>query len=304
MTRGRSIEKVCVILLAAVLLTGAACGKSKSSKDNPVVGNSSSAPLKGKLPAAIAKAGEIKVGSDIEYPPVEFFKEGTQQVQGIDVDIANAMGAKLGVKFTFINDTDFAGIIAALRSGRFDIIMSAMNDNAERQGKGVDFVDYYSAGTSILVTKGNPDKISQLYDLCGKTVSVQKGTTQETDTLPPVSKKCTDTGKKAITILPFEKDTDALQQVKIGRANAVVEDSPVAGYNAKTSGGGADFEVVGQTVDPGQYGIAVPKENVQLRDALREALKAIIADGTYDKILTTWGASSGALRSATINGQP
>jgi polar amino acid transport system substrate-binding protein len=213
------------------------------------------------------------------------------------------MGTQLGVTFRFINDTDFAGIIAAMKAGRFDIIMSAMNDTAERRGNGVDFVDYFTAGTSILVKKGNPDKIAGLDDLCGKTVAVQKGTVQETDTLPPQSQKCTTAGKGAITVLPFEKDTDALQQVKIGRAAAIVEDSPVAGYNAKTAGGGSEFELTGQPTDVGQYGIAIPTTNVKLRDAIRAALKAIIADGTYDKVLAKWGATSGALKTAPVNGQ-
>jgi polar amino acid transport system substrate-binding protein len=213
------------------------------------------------------------------------------------------MAGQLGVKATFVNDTDFAGIIGALKSGRFDIVMSSMNDTEERRGNGVDFVDYFIAGTSLLVKKGNPEKITSLDDLCGKTVAVQKGTTQETDSLPAAIKKCTDAKKDTIKVLAFEKDTDALQQVKIGRASAIAEDSPVAAYNAKTSGNGADFEVTGEITDVGQYGIAVPTDNTKLRDAMQAALKAIIANGTYDKILAKWGVSSGALKTAAINGK-
>jgi polar amino acid transport system substrate-binding protein len=299
------MRKLGIALLAVALTIGAAaCGdEKKESGGGSSPTTTSDAPLADLLPADIAKAGQIKVGSDIEYPPVESFKEGTQTPEGIDIDLANAMGEQLGVSIKFVNDTDFAGIISALKSGRFDIIMSAMNDTAERRGNGVDFIDYFTAGTAILVKKGNPEQIKGLDDLCGKTVAVQKGTVQETDTLPPQSKKCTDAKKGAITVLPFEKDTDALQQVKIGRAVAIVEDSPVASFNAKTSGGGADFEVTGDITDVGQYGIAVPKENTKLRDALQAALKAIIADGTYDKVLAKWGATAGALKTAAINGQ-
>src|SRR2546425_12364522 len=84
----------------------------------------------------------IKIGSDVEYAPIEFFKEGTQEVQGVDYDLAQALGKVLAVKVTFINDTDFAGMITSLQNGRYDIVMSAMSDTKERQGKGVDFVDY------------------------------------------------------------------------------------------------------------------------------------------------------------------
>src|SRR5205814_8260276 len=162
---------------------------------------------------------------------------------GLEWDLAQALGQQLGVSVTFVDDTDFAGIIGALQAGRFDIVMSAMNDTAERRGKGVDFIDYFKAGSSILVQKGNPKGIKGVDDLCGATVSVQKGTTQDTDILTAQATKCR-AAKKTLSVLRFEKDTDALQQVKNGRAVADLEDFPVAAYNAKTSGGGNDFEVV------------------------------------------------------------
>jgi polar amino acid transport system substrate-binding protein len=203
---------------------------------------------------------------------------------------------------TFINDTDFAGIIGALQAGRFDIVMSAMNDTAERRGNGVDFIDYFSAGSSILVQKGNPKAVTQVSDLCGQTVAVQKGTVQDTDILTPEEPECKK-AKKPLKVLRFDKDTDALQQVKNGRAVANVEDFPVAAYNAQTSGGGADFDVVpGQVGRVGFYGIAVKSTDTRLRDLLQKALRAVVDDGTYDRILAKWNLSAGALKTATVNG--
>src|SRR5205085_6705118 len=151
--------------------------------------------------------------------------------------------------------------------------------------------------------KGNPGNINSLDDLCGKTVAVQKGTVQETDILAPQQPKCTAAGKPKIDVLTFEKDTDALQQVKTGRAVANLEDFPVAAYNAKISGGGNDFQVVGTPgFEVGQYGIAVPKEKTELRDAIRAALRALVADGTYDRILHKWNLTGGALKTAALNG--
>lgn len=299
-----------VAAFTTVVLLAAACGSKDNGGAIQQKGTTTTRPstaaagsLKSKLPAAIASAGVLKVGSDIEYPPNEFYQGGdTSKPLGMDIDIAKALAEKLGVTAVFVNDTDFAGIIGALQANRFDIIMSSMNDNADRRGKGVDFIDYFTAGASILVAKGNPKQIKSLDDLCGQTVSVQKGTTEETDTLPPQQTKCKNANKGAITVLSFEKDTDALAQVKTGRAVAVLEDSPVAGYNAKASGNGADFEVTGERTDSANYGIAVLKANEQLRNAIQEALQAIIADGTYDKILDTWGNTSGALKTAAING--
>src|SRR4051795_9737650 len=109
-----------------------------------------------QLPAAIQQSREIKVGSDIAYAPVEFYENGNE-VRGIDPDLAAAIGEKLGVKLTFTNTT-FDGIIPALLSKRFDVIMSAMSVTKERE-KEISFVAYFNAGTSILVRKGNPEGI-------------------------------------------------------------------------------------------------------------------------------------------------
>ena len=305
------MKRLTVAVVATVALFTAACGSNDNGGAIQSKGTTTTRPstagagsLKSKLPAAIASAGVIKIGSDIEYPPVESYPDGdsSKPPVGIDPDIAAALGEKLGVTVQFINDTDFAGIIGALEAGRFDIVMSAMNDTKDRQGKGVDFIDYFTAGAQMLVAKGNPKGLKTFDDLCGQTVSVQKGTTEETDTLPPVQDKCKSENKGAINVLSFEKDTDALAQVKTGRAVAVLEDSPVAAYNAKTSGNGNDFEVTGPRVDEAHYGIAVPRANEQLRNALQSALQAIIADGTYDTILAKWGNTSGALKTAAING--
>lgn len=250
---------------------------------------------------AAAVPTTLHVGSDIEYAPIEFFKENTATPQGLDYDLAQALGTQLGVKVKFVNDTDFAGIIGALRAGRFDVVMSAMNDTPERRGRGVDFVDYFRAGSSMLVRKGNPDRIAKIGDLCGHTVAVQRGTTQDTDVLGPQAAKCPP--GKGLAVLRFEKDADALQQVQNGRAVADVEDFPVAAYNAVTSGHGADFDVVPQQVgDIGAYGIAVPHDRPVLRDRLRAALQALIDDGAYGRILARWNVVAGAVQTATVNG--
>ena len=289
-------------LVALVVLTVAAAGvscKSKSTATSTPSGTSSTASLFAKLPADIQTSKEIKVGSDVAYAPIEFFKEGTQQVQGIDYEIGQALGSKLGVKVTFVN-APFDGQPAALKAKRFDMVMSARTDTKTRQAE-VDFVDYFTAGTALLVQKGNPKNINSLDDLCSKTVALEKGTTQA-DVADGQSTKCRTAGKATVNVLKLDKDTDALQQLKIGRSDADLNDFPVAAYNAKTSGGGNDFQVTGQQFRSAPYGIAFSKDNTQLRDAVQLALKAIIADGTYDQILNKWAVSAGALKTADING--
>ena len=287
-----------LVIVAGLALLLAACGGGKSGTSSATTSGGASN-LSKQLPASIQQSKQLKVGSDVAYAPVEFFKEGTQEVQGIDWDLAQALGSKLGVTVSFANTT-FDGIIPALKAKRFDIIMSAMSDTPERQ-KQVDFIDYFTAGTSILVKKGNPEGIQSLDDLCGKTIALQKGTTQ-VDVATAQQSKCTAAGKPKINVLTYDKDTDAQLQVRSGRAVADMNDFPVAAYAAQTLGGGSQFQVVGQQIEAGPYGIGVRKDDTQLRDALQAALKAVIADGTYDQILQKWNVTQGGLKTATING--
>lgn len=276
-------------LAAAALVLVSGCG---SGDDNPTVAGPSTAPLASLLPQAVRDKGTLAVGSDIAYPPVESFDtDGTTPI-GIDPDIAKALGEKLGVKLELRNQT-FDGLITSLTSKRIDVIMSAMSDTKKRQAK-IDFVDYFTAGTSIMVKKGNPEGIKSLDDFCGKTIAIQRGTTQD-DVAEAQKAKC---GSKKLTILKFDTDPEALLQVKQGRAVADMNDFPVAAYNASKSN---DYEVVGEQIEAGPYGIGVRKEDTQLREALQKALQAIIDDGTYGKILQKWNVTQGAVKTATIN---
>ncbi len=290
------------LALPSLLLTGAlalsACGGSSAVTSNNAAPGATAAPLASALPDSVRTAGVLRVGSDIAYAPVEFFDTDGKTAIGIDPDIAKALEAQLGIKLVFQNGT-FDGLITSLRSKRIDLVMSALSDTAERQ-KLVDFVDYFTAGTSILVKKGNPEGIKSLDDFCGKTVALQRGTTQE-DVAKAQVTKCQQAGKP-LKVLAFDRDTEALLQVKQGRAVADMNDFPVAAYNAKTAGGGNDFEVVGEQIEAGPYGIGVRKEDIQLRDALHKAMQAIIDDGTYAKVLDTWNVTQGAVTTATING--
>ncbi|MCF0088223.1 MULTISPECIES: ABC transporter substrate-binding protein [unclassified Streptomyces] len=307
--RSRTAAVGAVAVAGTLLLAGCGDQTDKGSDGGPDSSASSSAPLADKLPSDIRKAGVIKVGSDIAYPPVEFMKGG--KATGIDPDIAEALGKQLGVKFEFQNGK-FDQLVVGLQAGRTQVIMSAMNDTKDRQngidsdsgkkaGDGVDFVDYFTAGTSILVQKGNPKGIKSLDDLCGKVVALQRGTTSE-GVAKAQSKKCTKDGGKAIKLLTFDTDPEALLRLKQGASVADLNDFPVAAYNAKTSGGGKDFEVIGEQIEAGPYGIGVGKKNTQLRDALQAAMNAIIENGDYKKILEKWNVTDGGVTEAKING--
>ncbi|MGW2743327.1 ABC transporter substrate-binding protein [Streptomyces sp. NPDC001450] len=296
-----------IAVAGALLLTG--CGDQTKNKDNGSgSASTSNAPLADKLPKEIRDKGEIKVGSDIAYAPVEF-KDSSGKVVGLDPDLAAAMGKQLGVKLTFENGT-FDALLTGLRSGRYDIAMSAMTDNKNRQegvdpdtgkkvGEGVDFVDYLTAGVSIYTRKGDTKGITSWTDLCGKKIAVERGTVSE-DLAKQEAKKCP-SGKK-LTIEAFDDDQQSQTRLRSGGVDAASSDFPVAAYAVKTSGGGKDFQIVGDQVEAAPYGIAVAKSDTQLRDALQAAMNAVIKNGEYEKILEKWGAQDGAVKESAING--
>ncbi|MCU1587498.1 MAG: atrA protein [Frankiales bacterium] len=280
-------------LAAAAALLVAGCG-SNGSNDNPTLTGPTAAPLASLLPQAIRDKGALTVGSDVAYAPVEFFDTDGKTIIGIDADLAKALGKQLGIKLNLVNGT-FDGLITSLKSKRIDLIMSAMSDTKKRQAE-IDFVDYFTAGTSILVKKGT-EGIKSLDDFCGKTIALQRGTTQDDVATAQVA-KCKTAGKP-LKVLKFDRDTEALLQVKQGRAVADMNDYPVAAYTVKQAPN--DFEVVGEQIEAGPYGIGVRKTDTQLRDALKAALQAIIDNGDYAKVLATWQVTQGAVTTATIN---
>ncbi|MDF3297933.1 ABC transporter substrate-binding protein [Streptomyces tropicalis] len=294
-----------IAVAGALLLSG--CGDQTKDKDTGS-GSSSSAPLADKLPASVREKGVIRVGSDIAYAPVEF-KDSSGNVVGLDPDLGAAMGKQLGVKVDFENGT-FDALLTGIRSGRYDIAMSAMTDNKSRQegidpttgkkvGEGVDFVDYLTAGVSIYTRKGDTKGITTWSDLCGKKIALERGTVSE-DLAKAEAKKCP-SGKK-LTVEAFDDDQQAQTRLRSGGADAASSDFPVAAYAVKTSGGGKDFQIVGKQVEAAPYGIAVGKNNTQLRDALQAAVNAVIKSGEYQKILEKWGAQDGAVKESAVNG--
>jgi polar amino acid transport system substrate-binding protein len=302
-----------VTIAAALLVTGCSSKKaatSNSASTSPSTSTSSStagssAPppsgtgdLSAMLPASIKSAGTIKIATDASYAPNEFFDTDGKTIIGMDVDLGNAIAGKLGVKASFQNVT-FDAIIPALAGGKYDLGMSSFTDTKEREGT-VDFVTYFSAGESLIVAKGNPHNVTGPdLSLCGLTVAVEKGTTEESE-VPALSKKCTDAGKKAVTALSTDDQNAANLALQSGRAQVGSADSPVAEYAVKQSNGA--FEIAGKSYEDAPYGIALPKNDGDFAKAVQGALAALIADGTYKQILDKWGVGDGAITTPAING--
>ena len=287
----RSITVIVAVALAvaaaSVLAATAAAAPARSAK-NPKIA--------AEVPQSIASKGTLTVASDATYAPMEFIATNGHTVVGVDADLAQAIGNVLGLKLKVQNAT-FDTIIPGLQSGKYDLGMSAFTDTKARQ-KVVDFVTYFSAGTSFYVKASGGPSIQTLADLCGKTVSVENGTTEQTDATAQDA-KCKKAGKPGVKVSAFPDQNAANLAIASGRAQVGMADSPVAAYIVKQSKG--QFKLSGQAYGTAPYGIAIPKGNGMAKPVL-DAVKLLMKNGTYKSILAKWGAQGGAISNPQING--
>ena len=285
------IRSFLLLALLASLLALAACGDDDEEGDgggSPAVteeanGGGGEIDISG-VPEL--EDGVLNIGSDIAYAPIEFYQEGTETPDGLDVDLANAMADAMGVEAEFLN-TGFDGIIESLNTDEFDVIFSAMTINPEREQE-IDFVPYVQVGTGILVPAGNPDGIAAVEDLCGLTVAVQLGTIQET-LLQEQNESCTE----KMEIVTFDTNPLAVEDVRTAGSDANLSDFPVAYIDAEESNG--ELEALDVQIDPAPYGIGVRKSSTELKSVLEQALDAIIESGAYDEIIDKWSPVAGSI---------
>ncbi|WP_416903247.1 ABC transporter substrate-binding protein [Micromonospora echinospora] len=283
----------------AVLLTLplAACGEKEETGNEPGSGPSVSASvdaaLAAKVPDAIKADGVIKVGTDSTYAPAEYLDTDGKTVIGFDIDLFNAVAQKLGLKAEY-ESAPFDAILPAVSSGKYEIGVSSFTINADRV-KSVHMISYYSAGTQWLAKAGATIDIE---NACGKKVAVQTGAVQ-VDDLNARSKKCTDAGKPAITIDQYQGQSDATAAVVSGKNDAMLADSPAVAYAVKQSNG--QLQLVGDIYESAPYGYAVNKEQQAFAEVLKEAVQAVIDDGTYEAALKKWGVEGGGIKTSALN---
>ena len=293
------VRRVSVALAVAAAMAAAGCANNEDTDSTAPAAPSGSAAfsldsvqkddaLAGQVDGKISADGKLVFGTDPSYEPNEFKQGG--KIVGFDVDLGTAIAKKLGLTAEF-QESKFDAILPALGS-RYELGMSSFTDNAERE-KVVDFVTYYNAGTQW----ASKDSAFDPENACGKTVAVQTGTVQDSDDLPARQKKC---AGNPIKIQKYDGQDEATNAVVLGKAEAVLADSPVMAGAVKKVGGG--LVLVGDVYDAAPYGIAIPKTAGTTKDAVLGAVKALVADGSYAKILEQWGVQVGAVTDPVING--
>ena len=292
-----------VTLTAGAAIVGlalSACGSSSlstptTSGSTPAASQAADPALVAKLPAKIKTAGQIVVGTDATYAPNEFLAADGKTVQGMDVDLFNAVMQKFGVKVVW-QPANFDSIILGVDSGKYDVGVSSFTINPDRK-KQVNMVSYFNAGTQWAVLKGNPKKVDP-ENACGLSIGVQKGTVQ-IDDLTARSKKCTDAGKKPITQIVEQAQSKVTADVVSGKAAAMLADSPVGLYAVKQTSG--QLEALGKIYAAAPYGFVIPKSETAFAQAITDALTSLNSTGDYKKALSTWGNDSGAISTFAVN---
>jgi polar amino acid transport system substrate-binding protein len=301
----RTTTVAAALVTTALVLTGCGGGSSSSSGSGSSGGSgiptgalptvSADAALAAQVPDAIKKDGAISVGSDTTYAPSEFLAPDGKTIVGFDVDLFALVAQKLGLKANF-QTAPFDSIIAGVGSAKYEVGVSSFTINADREAQ-ANMISYYSAGTQWSTKKGNPGKVDP-NSACGKRIAVQKGTVQADD-IAARSKKCTDSGQKAITVDQYDAQSDATAAIVSGKDEAGLADSPVMAYAVQQTNG--QLELLGDIYDSAPYGYVIPKDQTQFAQALQGAVKALIADGSYQKVLEKWGVQAGAITNPEVN---
>lgn len=305
------------VIIAAVAIVATACGGTNGS---PGASSSSSGPSKvasiaSEIPDSIKAQAPFQIATDATYAPNEYIDANTGEIKGWDIDLGNAMCKVMGVACTW-NNVTFDDIIAQLKAStpsevaggdkpRYQFSISSWSPTSDRENSGIDFITYYKAGESWVVKADGGPTVNSMADLCGHSVAVESGTTEETYAwgymgLPVGGGTPTGTdhcnGRK-ITVQSFQTQTDANSALLSGRADIGFLDSPVAAYQATVTGG--KLKASGTPCSVAAYGIAIVKGS-PLEKALMDAVKYLIDNGYYKTILDNAKVGNGAIASSDV----
>lgn len=220
------------------------------------------------------------IGVDDQFPPLGY-RDEEGNIVGFDIDLAQEAAERLGMDLQ-VQQIDWSAKELELSQGNIDAIWNGLTITPERAEQML-FTDPYLENDQVVVVRNDSD-INSISDLEGKTVGLQKASSaEEALEADPISEKVAD-------IVSYDENVSALQDLNIGRTDAVVVDSVVANWYIADNN--AEYRLLSESLSPEQYGVAVSLENQELRDKLNEILKEIKADGTGAEISTNWFGSN------------
>jgi polar amino acid transport system substrate-binding protein len=248
-----------------------------------------------ELPESIKQAGALRLTVNSTYAPMEYRDPTTNQLVGLDIDLANELAKRLGVKIVW-SETPFAELIPSLQTKRADFIISGISDRSSRR-EAADFIDYLATGPQFFVLTENEAKSP--IDLCGRKVGTTRSTSFPVEIEKWSKQNCEANGKPALQYVPGENSIDVRNQLKQGRIDAAVQGTETLPYAQQQEAG--KYRVIGEPFATGYQGIMFRKDDVALREVVTEHLAAMIADGSYKAILDKYGLGANAVARPMMN---
>lgn len=249
------MRKIFAFLVAFLSLFVVACS------DTSTTNNDSNASL------------SLRVGTAPNYKPFDYKEDA--KLTGLDIDLVNEIAKREGIELTWV-EMSFDGLIPALKTGKIDMIASAMSATEDRR-KSVDFSDVYYTTKNLYIKKKDNEALNSKEDLEGKIIGVQLGTLQE-----PVAKAIKDT-----KVQSNESLSVVIMELKEGKIDAVVADKDVStGYLKENADLIGFFEE-----EDGSEGFSFAFDKDKQKEAIEKfnkGLKDLKADGTYEQILTKY----------------
>ena len=286
------MKKYFALLLAGVMaLSLAACGGSSSAPAAPAETQKEEAAAEApaeEAPAAEApaaeeaaaeiktvEAGKLHMATNAAFPPYEMISDNGG-FEGIDVEIASLIAQKLGLELV-VDDMEFGSVITSVQGGKSDIAMAGLTVTEERK-QNVDFTESYATGVQVIIVPEGSD-IQTVDDLANnKMIGVQDGTTGYIYCSSPVE----DGGYGEDHVTSYPNGAMAIEALKGGKVDAVVIDNEPAKAFVQANAG---LKILDTEYIVENYAIGISKDNNGLRDAVNNALKELIADGSVQMIV-------------------
>jgi ABC-type amino acid transport/signal transduction systems, periplasmic component/domain len=252
------------------------------------------------LPASTKKAGTLNVAMDLNYPPTSFLASDNATAIGFNPDFVRLIGKKLGLKIN-IENVSFDTIIPGIAAGRYDFTATDMSATPERL-KVLSMINYWDAGSSLVVSAGNPMKLSLADNsLCGHSIGVTLGSTQAEQYVPLISQKCESSGGQAVKAVVLPNVQDALTQLASKRIDGVFYDTSSLGWAAKKQSQSFELLTPQYKKESGTDLVALGvAKGSPLIPALHAATQAVLDSPQYKKALDNWGLGAGAITTATL----
>src|ERR1700761_8924261 len=217
----------------------------------------------------------LRFGIEAAYPPFES-KSPAGQLQGFDVDVGNAVCAKMGVKCEWVENA-FDGLIPALEARKFDVINSAMNITDKRK-QSIDFTPPIYVVPIVMVARRGSSLLPDVKSLQGKRVGVLQGSSQE-DFL---KRHWANAG---VSIVSYQDQDQVYADLVAGRLDAAVQEAQTASDGFLKKPEGHDYTIIGDPLrDPATLGegtgFGLRKGDTALKTKVVAALDALKKDGT------------------------